>query len=219
MSKTIKYIFLVIPLLMVSCSNQKRLIVLGERFYSSNDIFLNTLSDELKMELDNQFSSSSFTMKSFYSQLEKDAMNLATSHKLSSSIRKADEIIINVGNYELLRFVDIQSKKMIYNQEVIKTNLEMFDYYFHNSLEFITTYKNNISVIPLYNCLILDKENELIFDSLINEYNSIILQNCDEFNINYIDIKLLSQFIIEDYQITQPGIDYLVRKILEKHGK
>ena len=219
MLKTIKYISLVIPLLMVSCSNQKRLIVLGERFYSSNDIFLNILSDELKMELDNQFSSSSFTMKSFYSQLEKDAMNLATSHKLSSSIRKADEIIINVGNYELLRFVDIQSKKMIYNQEVIKTNLEMFDYYLHNSLEYITTYKNNISVIPLYNCLILDKENELIFDSLINEYNSIILQNCDEFNINYIDIKLLSQFIIEDYQITQPGIDYLVRKILEKHGK
>ena len=115
MLKTIKYISLVIPLLMVSCSNQKRLIVLGERFYSSNDIFLNILSDELKMELDNQFSSSSFTMKSFYSQLEKDAMNLATSHKLSSSIRKADEIIINVGNYELLRFVDIQSKKMIYN--------------------------------------------------------------------------------------------------------
>ena len=170
---------LILSLSLFSCSNNKKIIFLGEKFLSFNDDILELLNQELEMIVDSQFSSSSFTMKNLYSNLEKDALNIVTSKSLISTLKHADEVLLNVGNYELLRFIDIDSNQFIYNEEIIKTNLEMFDYYLHNALDLMINYVDDIYVIPLFNCLVLEEQNEFLLNELIYRYNEKILQNCD----------------------------------------
>ena len=158
-------------------------------------------------------------MKNLYSNLEKDALNIVTSKSLISTLKHADEVLLNVGNYELLRFIDIDSNQFIYNEEIIKTNLEMFDYYLHNALDLMTNYVDDIYVIPLFNCLVLEEQNEFLLNELIYRYNEKILQNCDEFNVKYIEINALSKFVYKDYYLTEAGVNYLIGEIKKIHGK
>ena len=210
---------LILSLSLFSCSNNKKIIFLGEKFLSFNDDILELLNQELEMIVDSQFSSSSFTMKNLYSNLEKDALNIVTSKSLISTLKHADEVLLNVGNYELLRFIDIDSNQFIYNEEIIKTNLEMFDYYLHNALDLMTNYVDDIYVIPLFNCLVLEEQNEFLLNELIYRYNEKILQNCDEFNVKYIEINNLSKFLYKDYYLTEAGVNYLIGEIKKIHGK
>lgn len=210
---------LILSLSLFSCSNNKKIIFLGEKFLSFNDDILELLNQELEMIVDSQFSSSSFTMKNLYSNLEKDALNIVTSKSLISTLKHADEVLLNVGNYELLRFIDIDSNQFIYNEEIIKTNLEMFDYYLHNALDLMTNYVDDIYVIPLFNCLVLEEQNEFLLNELIYRYNEKILQNCDEFNVKYIEINNLSKFVYKDYYLTEAGVNYLIGEIKKIHGK
>ena len=210
---------LILCLSLFSCSNNKKIIFLGEKFLSFNDDILELLNQELEMIVDSQFSSSSFTMKNLYSNLEKDALNIVTSKSLISTLKHADEVLLNVGNYELLRFIDIDSNQFIYNEEIIKTNLEMFDYYLHNALDLMTNYVDDIYVIPLFNCLVLEEQNEFLLNELIYRYNEKILQNCDEFNVKYIEINALSKFVYKDYYLTEAGVSYLIGEIKKIHGK
>ena len=210
---------LILSLSLFSCSNNKKIIFLGEKFLSFNDDILELLNQELEMIVDSQFSSSSFTMKNLYSNLEKDALNIVTSKSLISTLKHADEVLLNVGNYELLRFIDIDSNQFIYNEEIIKTNLEMFDYYLHNALDLMTNYVDDIYVIPLFNCLVLEEQNEFLLNELIYRYNEKILQNCDEFNVKYIEINALSKFVYKDYYLTEAGVNYLIGEIKKIHGK
>lgn len=210
---------LILSLSLFSCSNNKKIIFLGEKFLSFNDDILELLNQELEMIVDSQFSSSSFTMKNLYSNLEKDALNIVTSKSLISTLKHADEVLLNVGNYELLRFIDIESNHFIYNEEIIKTNLEMFDYYLHNALDLMTNYVDDIYVIPLFNCLVLEEQNEFLLNELIYRYNEKILQNCDEFNVKYIEINALSKFVYKDYYLTEAGVNYLIGEIKKIHGK
>ena len=151
-------------------------------------------------------------MKNFYKVLEKDGLNLKTSNKISGLLKKTNKIIFNIGNYELLRLINTNNYSFSYDEEIIKNNKELFDYYFHQSLDILTTYTNNIIVLGLYNSLI-NKNYEERLNNLIRQYNYLIKQISDEYNVKYINVEQLSSFVYEDNHLNMNGYNYFLKKL------
>ena len=95
---------------------------------------------------------------------------------------------------------------------MLKNNKELFDYYFHQSLDILTTYTSNIVIIPLYNSLI-NRNYEERLNNLVNQYNSLIKEISDEYNVKYINVNKLSSFVYEDNHVNMNGYNYLLKNI------
>lgn len=201
-----------------SCHQQKINLVLGEIINTKESSFIDELEKEFNCEYNDEFMSSRFYIKSFYSLLEKDALNLSTNNSIVSLLEKTDNIILNIGNYELIRLINYTEIDLVYDQEVVKTSLEMFDYYLHNSLDILSSYTNNIIVIPLYNSLLLEESIKQNYNQLIDSYNQVIEDNCREFNIKYVNIDKLSYFVYKDNYISNKGLTYLFKQIRNVYG-
>lgn len=216
--KNKKIILLIMPLLLTSCQNNQKILYLGEPFLLQNsDLYMN-LEEHFNQEINHEFTSSNFFIKDFYNQLEKDALNLVTSNRISEVLKQSNKIIFNVGNYELLRLIEYKNYSFSYNSEVIKTSREMFDYYFHQSLDILVNYTQDIVIIPMYNPLLIKEEYRLELNELINSYNKIIQDNCTEFNVKYVNIDKMSSFVYQDNHISESGYDYLIKKIEQVYG-
>lgn len=200
-----------------SCNQQKVFLYLGENFFFQNVDFFSSLEEFYSHEINHDFSSNKFYMKDFYNQLEQDAMNLITSDKISDLLKKTEKIIFNIGNYEVLRLIDYNKYSFNYDQEVIKTSLEMFDYYFHQSLDILTDFTKDITIIPLYNSLMLNDEDKENYSGIIKDYNKIIYDNCNEFNVKYISIEKMSYFIYQDNHLSESGYQYLLKMIKKSY--
>lgn len=207
-----KKIFFIIPLLLTSCAKDKITIYLGE-IINSQDNFIEALENNFSCSINNEFASTKFYMKSFYNMLEKDALNLTTNNSINNLLENSNRIILNIGNYELIRLISYTENNISYNEEILKTSLEMFEYYLHQSLETLTSYCTNIFILPLYNSLILNEETKKQYNYLINQYNEIIYNNCNEFQIKYISIDKLSYFVYKENNISSTGITYLIKQI------
>lgn len=209
----IKNMILILPLLLCSCEKKKMTLYLGESIANQENNFLLELENNFSCSINNEFTSTKFYMKSFYTMLEKNALNLTTNNSLITLLKNTNHIILNVGNYEIIRLISYGKSALNYDEEVIKTSLEMFDYYLHNSLEILTNYTENITIIPLYNSLMLNEEDKAKYNTLINKYNQTIFNNCNEFNIRYVNIDKLSYFVYQDNTISTSGTTYLIKQI------
>lgn len=196
-----------------SCKYNKINLFLGESFLIQDGNFIEELKGEFNLSFNDEFASSRFYMKSFYNILEQDALNLTTNNSIISLLEKTDKIIFNIGNYELIRLINYNEMNIDYDERVVSTSLEMFDYYLHNSLEVISTYCDDIQIIPLYNSLFLEEGAKQTYNHLINQYNEVIFNNCKEFNIKYVEIDKLSYFIYKDNHLSYKGLTYLLKQI------
>lgn len=209
--KNKKYLILLPSLILSSCNFKNTILYLGENILINEERITTLLKKEYK-DLNDEFASSNFIMKDFYAILEKDGLNLKTSHKISDVLKKTNKIIFNIGNYELLRLINTSNYSFSYDEEVLKNNKELFDYYFHQSLDILTTYTSNIVVVPLYNSLI-NRNYEERLNNLVNQYNSLIKEICDEYNVKYINVNKLSSFVYEDNHVNMNGYNYLLKNI------
>lgn len=210
---------LILPLLLCfSCQKERMTLYLGERIEVKDCDFFSSLNEFYKTDLNTEFSSSRFYMKDFYNQLEKDAVNLTSEHKIRDLLSNTNRILLNVGNYELMRFITATEISLTYDEKIISTSLEMFEYYFHQSLDILTSYTDDIVVLPLYDSLILEESADQDYRQLINRYNEVIEANCREYLIPCARIDKLSRFVYKTNAISQPGMDYLIRQIQECYG-
>ena len=113
---------------------------------------------------------------------------------------------------ELLRLINTSNYSFSYDEEVLKNNKELFDYYFRQSLDILTTYTSNIVIIPLYNSLI-NRNYEERLNNLVNQYNSLIKEISDEYNVKYINVNKLSSFVYVDNHVNMNGYNYLLKNI------
>lgn len=209
--KNKKYIILLTSLILNSCNLKNTILYLGDNILIDEERITTLLKKEYK-NLNDEFSNNNFVMKNFYKVLEKDGLNLKTSNKISGLLKKTNKIIFNIGNYELLRLINTNNYYFSYDEEIIKNNKELFDYYFHQSLDILTTYTNNIIVLGLYNSLI-NKNYEERLNNLIRQYNYLIKQISDEYNVKYINVEQLSSFIYEDNHLNMNGYNYFLKKL------
>ena len=209
--KNKKYIILLTSLILNSCNLKNTILYLGDNILIDEERITTLLKKEYK-NLNDEFSNNNFVMKNFYKVLEKDGLNLKTSNKISGLLKKTNKIIFNIGNYELLRLINTNNYSFSYDEEIIKNNKELFDYYFHQSLDILTTYTNNIIVLGLYNSLI-NKNYEERLNNLIRQYNYLIKQISDEYNVKYINAEQLSSFVYEDNHLNMNGYNYFLKKL------
>lgn len=209
--KNKKYIILLTSLILNSCNLKNTILYLGDNILIDEERITTLLKKEYK-NLNDEFSNNNFVMKNFYKVLEKDGLNLKTSNKISGLLKKTNKIIFNIGNYELLRLINTNNYSFSYDEEIIKNNKELFDYYFHHSLDILTTYTNNIIVLGLYNSLI-NKNYEERLNNLIRQYNYLIKQISDEYNVKYINVNKLSSFVYEDNHLNMNGYNYFLKKL------
>ncbi len=209
--KNKKYIILLTSLILNSCNLKNTILYLGDNILIDEERITTLLKKEYK-NLNDEFSNNNFVMKNFYKVLEKDGLNLKTSNKISGLLKQTNKIIFNIGNYELLRLINTNNYSFSYDEERIKNNKELFDYYFHQSLDILTTYTNNIIVLGLYNSLI-NKNYEERLNNLIRQYNYLIKQISDEYNVKYINVEQLSSFVYEDNHLNMNGYNYFLKKL------
>lgn len=209
--KNKKYIILLTSLILNSCNLKNTILYLGDNILIDEERITTLLKKEYK-NLNDEFSNNNFVMKNFYKVLEKDGLNLKTSNKISGLLKQTNKIIFNIGNYELLRLINTNNYSFSYDEEIIKNNKELFDYYFHQSLDILTTYTNNIIVLGLYNSLI-NKNYEERLNNLIRQYNYLIKQISDEYNVKYINAEQLSSFVYEDNHLNMNGYNYFLKKL------
>lgn len=210
---------LILPFLFCfSCQKEKITLYLGERIEVKDGDFFSSLNEFYHTDLNTEFSSSRFYMKEFYNQLDKDAINLTSEHRIRNLLSDTDRILFNVGNYELMRFITANEVSLTYDEKIISTSLEMFEYYFHQSLDILTSYTDDIVVLPLYDSLILEGNADRDYRKLVNRYNEVIEANCREYRIPCAQIDKLSRFVYKTNAISKPGMDYLIRQIRECYG-
>lgn len=196
-----------------SCKEEKISMFIGETINVCDDDFFELFNKEMKSEFNNEFSSSIFYQKNFYKQLEKDAVNLSSKHKLSSLLKKTDLIIYNIGNYEIQRFITYDEYSLFFDENEMKNSLELFEYYLYHCLDYLDNYSKNIVVIPLYNSLILEEGNKSIYTKVINTFNEVVFKMCQDFSLYYIPIDKMNRFVYKNNYINVPGVNYLCRQI------
>ena len=90
--KNKKYLILLPSLILSSCNFKNTILYLGENILINEERITTLLKKEYK-DLNDEFASSNFIMKDFYAILEKDGLNLKTSHKISDVLKKTNKII------------------------------------------------------------------------------------------------------------------------------
>ncbi len=208
-----KILLVLFSISLLSCKNNKINLLIGENITIKDCDFVEELEKEFETSYNSDFLTSRFYIDNFYSLLEKDGLNLITNNSILSLLKNTDEIIFNIGNYELLRLINYTELNLEYDEQVVNSSLEKFDYYLHNSLDILISYTPKINVIPLYNSIFLEENAKQKYNQLINRYNEVVLTNCQEHNVKYTDVSKLSYFVYKDNQISQKGLTYLFKQI------
>ena len=96
--KNKKYLILLPSLILSSCNFKNTILYLGENILINEERITTLLKKEYK-DFNDEFASSNFIMKDFYAILEKDGLNLKTSHKISDVLKKIAEAVFFLYTY------------------------------------------------------------------------------------------------------------------------
>lgn len=217
-NKKILILTTLMSLLLSGCSSKKEYLFFGENIYVKDNNFLNLLKEECDYKINDEFLTENFTIKNFYQQLDKEAINLKSNKSIIDSLKKCRGVFFNVGNYDLIKLITYSEFSLEYNEEVLRTSKEMFEYYLNNTLEIINEYTRNVIVLSLYDSIILEGELDNQYKSILQSYNEIIKERTENIGFKYVSIEKASRFIVADNQISLKGAKYIINQIKESHA-
>lgn len=198
-----KLLLILSLIILVSCYKEEYILFLGENIYVQDAIFSKEFEKEYQKKINDEFIVNQFYIKDFYLKLDENALNINTENHLLDLIKDSYQIILNLGNNDLNYFIKN-------NKSILSKDRELYDYYLHHCLEILTSYTDNIQVIPFYNSLMIKDEQ---YQKEIFLYNEIIYQNCLEFKVNYINIEKMSYFVYKENYISFSGLKYLFKQL------
>lgn len=190
----------------VSCSNKKTLLI-GENYV------LNHLEND-----DNAFLFNKITFQKLDSLLENNAISLSSKKSIVDSIKKANNIILSCGIYDVILLFDFSSSKLKYNEERIDQKLELIDYYIYNSFQIIDENINGkeVFVLEQVNPLITNFINIEKFEETIQKVNALLSSYSYDFGFNFIDLENEKIYVSEDFNLSETSKEYLLSEIYGK---
>ena len=204
-----KIIIFIILISLFSCSTPKKCdLFLG----SSMDNYV-TLLKENDSSINNNFTMQKGYISYLYSMLSNDSKDLLTNKKISSLIKNARKIYIQIGNMDFLRCITYKDNQYVVNDETLINQKELFSYYYFLILEEICfLFEGDIVLLsPYLNIKITN--NLSIIDAALNEFFEVVNEVSEYFGCEYIDIRQVNLFLNEDGVISQEGYSYLNRTI------
>ena len=203
----INKILILVPLLitLTSCFDLKINLYIGEEIKVHNGNFIDLLTEKTNKKFNYSFSNKEFYMKNFYNNLENEAIDLKSKKTIHTLLKKTKNIVFNIGNYEFLRFVDFNDYKFDFNEKVISTNREMFEYYFLNTLEIIKSYTDNIVVICPFSYLKLNKLLNDRYIKILNSYIDVVNNVCLDLSVKTKSIHFNNDDILGHTLLSNQG--------------
>lgn len=156
-----------------------------------SDYLLVPLNNE-KIKSNYSFSNENLTSDLLLEYLDYNAKNLKNSQKINNLIKTSKEIFISVGINDLMEYVSLVDKKLIYNPSIINEKIALLEYNIHEIITSILAIKE----IDIY-CFSIYYFNDQEFDLLIEDYNSDLKNILECLNCNYIETNELIS--IDDY--------------------
>lgn len=203
---------------LTSCGRGKVSLFLGEAFSVRDGDFFAELQEETGIAYNHEFALENFYMKLFYQQLEQEAMNLTSGNSILGLLENSDRIVVNIGNYELLRLLAYSEYSLSYDAEVVRTSREMFEYYLNSSMEILTSYCQDILLLSMFPSLILEGTLDGEYRALVRTYNDIVQEAAVSFGAAYVPIEKASRFVVKNNVLSVNGGSYIVRQIKEAYG-
>jgi hypothetical protein len=152
-------------------------------------------------------------MKKIYNNLENEAIDLKSKKSINTLLKRSKNVVFNIGNYEFLRFVDFNDYKFDFNEKVISTNREMFEYYLVNTLEIIKDYTDDIVVICPFSYLKLNKVLSDNYIKILNSYIDIVNNVCLDLSIKTKNIVLDSDDVLGHTLLSDLGATKIIDNI------
>ena len=212
----IKFFLIFICILnLISCSFKKESVLIGERIYVDDYEFTNIIEEYSDESYNDAFFVSDFYIKNFYDQLNKEAIDLKSNKNISSLLTNAFKVVINIGNYEFLRFVNYEYGMFEYNPSDIKENVELFGEYFALMLDSVISYNQNIVVISPFPYLILNHDINSIYLKIIESYIAMIDVICDEYEVKNIKTIKLQKYLVRNKVLNKIGAEQLVKMVYD----
>ena len=211
----VKYILLTCLFLtsLTSCLKYGINLFIGEEYNVYDENFISLSEQETKEKYNYSFSNKEFYMKDFYNRVENEAVDLKSKKSIITLLRKSKKVFLNIGNYEFLRFVNFNDYKFEYNEKVVSTNREMFEYYLMNILETINDYTNDVVVINTFPYLKLNNTLSEQYVKILDDYRHIVNEVCAYLNIKKIDIKLSEDHILGHTLLNRQGALKIIEQI------
>ena len=212
MKKLIVLFLLVISLF--SCGNKKD----STLFLGYN---LNGYISYLK-ENDNHINDSFVMQKGYisylYSLVIKDGLDVINNKKISTAIKEANKIYIQIGNDDFLRCVEIYENEYLIDEEVLNTQKELFSYYYFLLIEKVREiFDGEIVILSPYFSLSNALDNMYKIDISLNEFFEVVNEVCSYFDCIYIDIREINNLIKENSMLSEEFYSYLDKLI--RYGK
>ena len=212
MKKLIVLFLLVISLF--SCGNKKD----STLFLGYN---LNGYISYLK-ENDNHINDSFVMQKGYisylYSLVIKDGLDVINNKKISTAIKEANKIYIQIGNDDFLRCVEIYENEYLIDEEVLDTQKELFSYYYFLLIEKVREiFDGEIVILSPYFSLSNTLDNIYKIDISLNEFFEVVNEVCSYFDCIYIDIREINNLIKENSMLSEEFYSYLDKLI--RYGK
>lgn len=174
-------------------------------FNKVNNSYSNNIKDFYKDTLENYVNYSSYDDYRVMDLINDINYNKVVEYnnkeyKLQNLLIKANLITISIGMNDLIYRKNISTNLYEYTDELIND--------IENLLKLIRKYnKDEIYLLSFYN--IIDN------DSLIEYANNRIEIICNKNKINFVNIKELNKYIIDNIYPTNDGYEYITNKILD----
>ena len=174
-------------------------------FNKVNNSYSNNIKDFYKDTLENYVNHSSYDDYRVMDLINDINYNKVVEYnnkeyKLQNLLIKANLITISIGMNDLIYRKNISTNLYEYTDELIND--------IENLLKLIRKYnKDEIYLLSFYN--IIDN------DSLIKYVNNRIEIICNKNKINFVNIKELNKYIIDNIYPTNDGYEYITNKILD----
>ena len=205
-----KIIFtIIISILLFSCYKEKTSkLFLG----STMNNYVNIL-EEQDNSINKNFTMQKGYISYLYSMISTDSKDLLSNKKISTLIKNAKTIYIQIGNLDFLRCITYQDNEYIVNEEVLLNQKELFSYYYFLILEEISLiFDGEIVLLSPYLNLKITKNLSSI-DSALNEFFEVVHEVSVYFGCAYIDIRQVNLFFNDDNSLNIEGYEYLNRTI------
>ena len=203
MSKLKHFINGVLLISTLSCSQDKK------------TVFLGTFPFIISMDEDYvDFTFDKIESKSLLKLIGDNAYSFELKKDIKSLISKADNLILSIGLFDLLKGIYYENSSIRY--QYLPSVLELFELDLYHIISSLYEYNKhlNITLLSLFNPYLFE-DNSFYYDIdlSVDYYNLVIKNISEEFNAEYLDIKCLSSYLIAFNTCSKEGKEIIMRLI------